>query len=163
MENLKLDGAISEEEFRREKDLILNISDNQSRESNPLGMKENDYLALMHVSQFAGFFIIGLGFIIPIILWQIAARRSEVIDKHGRNIVNFILSLIIYYAVLFASCILLVSLYKEIVYLLAFVVSALAVIFAVAIVTLIIIAVIKASRGEFWKYPLSIQFFRYKK
>lgn len=76
LEGLRSKGAISEEEYQREKDKILNSSFS-GQTKNSLGMEENTYLMLMHLSQFAGFIIAGLGFVIPIVMWLVNADKSE--------------------------------------------------------------------------------------
>lgn len=143
LEELRSKGAISEEEFQREKAKILN-SGNQR--SNPLGMEENTYLTLMHLSQFGGFIVPGLGFIIPIVMWLVNADKSEAVNMHGKNIANFMLSMIIYAVVSAILCLLLVG----------FVMLAALVVIEIVF---IILAAVKANRGEYWPYPITIRFF----
>lgn len=143
IEELRERGAISEEEFQREKDRILN-SDSYHRKDIG-GMSLNTYLILMHLSQFAGFIVPGLGFVAPIVMWVVNKENPEV-DKHGKNIANFMISMIIY-AIASAILILLII--------------GIPMLIAIAIIELvfIIIAAVKAANGEYWKYPLSIPFF----
>jgi len=143
LEELRERGAISEEEFQNEKQRILN-SDYYSRKDIG-GMSINTYLLLMHLSQFAGFIVPGLGFIAPVVMWVVNKENPE-IDKHGKNIVNFMISMIIY-AIVSAILILLII--------------GIPMLIALGIIELvfIIIAAVKASGGEYWKYPLSIPFF----
>ncbi|NDV96323.1 DUF4870 domain-containing protein [Dysgonomonas sp. 521] len=145
LEDLRSKGAISEEEFQREKSKILN-SPYQEQRSNSLGMEENSYLTLMHLSQFAGFIVVGLGFILPIVMWLVNADKSEAVNRHGKNIANFMLSMFIYITVSLILCLLLIGIPMLIA-------------LGIIEVVFIIIAAIKANGGEYWKYPLSIQFF----
>jgi uncharacterized Tic20 family protein len=145
LEDLRSKGAISEEEFQREKSKILN-SPYQGQRSNSLGMEENSYLTLMHISQFAGFIVVGLGFIIPIVMWLINADKSEAVNRHGKNIANFMLSMLIYIVISLILCLLLIGI-------------PMLVALGIIEIVFIIIAAIKANNGEYWKYPLSIQFF----
>jgi len=143
LEDLRERGAISEEEFKREKDRILN-SDTYYRKDVG-GMNINTYLILMHLSQFAGFIVPGLGFIAPVVMWVVNKDNPEV-DKHGKNILNFMISMIIY-AIASAILILLII--------------GIPMLIAIAVIEIvfIIIAAVKAANGEYWKYPLSIPFF----
>lgn len=145
LEDLRSKGAISEEEFQREKSKILN-SPYQGQRSNSLGMEENSYLTLMHISQFAGFIVVGLGFIIPIVMWLISADKSEAVNRHGKNIANFMLSMLIYIVISLILCLLLIGI-------------PMLVALGIIEIVFIIIAAIKANNGEYWRYPLSIQFF----
>ncbi|MBB4035089.1 hypothetical protein GGR21_000978 [Dysgonomonas hofstadii] len=143
LEELRERGVISEEEFQNEKQRILN-SDNYYRKDIG-GMSINTYLLLMHLSQFAGFIVPGLGFIAPIVMWVVNKENPEV-DKHGKNIANFMISMIIY-AIVSAILIILII--------------GIPMLIAIAVIELvfIIIAAVKAANGEYWKYPLAIQFF----
>lgn len=145
LEDLRSKGAISEEEFQHEKSKILN-SPYQGQRSNSLGMEENSYLTLMHISQFAGFIVVGLGFIIPIVMWLINADKSEAVNRHGKNIANFMLSMLIYIVISLILCLLLIGI-------------PMLVALGIIEIVFIIIAAIKANNGEYWRYPLSIQFF----
>lgn len=146
LEELRLDGAISEAEYQREKFKILN-SDNKS---GPGDMNENTYIVLMHLSQFAGFLIPGLGFILPIVMWLVNAKDYPNIDRHGKNIANFMISMFIYMVVAGIFCLTIIGL-----------VIGIPMFIAIGILELvfIIIATVKANSGQYWKYPLSITFF----
>lgn len=118
-----------------------------TQSSNSLGMEQNTYLMLMHLSQLAGMIIAGLGFVLPIILWATNKDKDAEIDRHGKNILNFIISWFIYYAV---SAILI------------FVLIGIPLLIVLGFMQLIfiIIASVKANSKEFWKYPLTIPFFK---
>ncbi len=95
---------------------------------------------LLHLSQLTGP-------IIPIILWQIQKDKMPAIDAHGKMVVNWILSLIIYSVV---SVVLM------------FVLVGFLTIIAVSIMSIVfpIIGAIKANNGELWEYPLTIKFLK---
>ncbi|GGZ90311.1 hypothetical protein GCM10007028_30760 [Algibacter mikhailovii] len=110
-------------------------------------MKEdNQLLVITHLSQLITL-VIGFGsLIVPLILWLTQKDKVYQMDAHGKNIVNFQLSLIVY-------CIICVPL------ILFFGLGLLG--FAVlGIVGVIfpIVNAIKASRGEAPSYPLSFNF-----
>lgn len=145
LEDLRAQGVISEEEFQYEKKKILDSGYNVKNEQIS-GMDEKTYITLMHLSQFAGFIVPGLGFIAPIVMWLVKSKESPEIDRHGKNIANFMVSMIIYAII---SCILILL------------VIGIPMLIAIGIIEIvfIIIAAVKAANGEYWKYPLSIPFF----
>jgi len=149
LDDLRRSGAISEEEYQKEKERFFNRSANASTtNSNPLlGLSENSYIALMHISQFAGYIVVGLGFILPVILWAMNKDNNAKVNAVGKHIINFMISMLIYYAVSGVLCCLVVGIPMLI---------ALGVMHFV----FIIIAAIKANNGETWKYPLTIDFLK---
>ena len=87
------------------------------------------------------------GLVLPIVIWQLKKAELPGIDVHGKNALNWILSKLIYMTV----CVLLV-----------FAVIGIPLLIALGVVAVIfpIIAAIKASNGEVWKYPLAITFLK---
>ncbi|WP_238152171.1 DUF4870 domain-containing protein [Microbulbifer sp. A4B17] len=112
----------------------------------PWNMEKNTFLMLLHLSQLAWVIIPGAGFILPIIMWATTKDRLQEIDKHGKMIFNWMLSLFIYsivFAILIVIGIGILGL----------------IILAIINVIFIIIGAIRANEGLFWRYPLSIRFF----
>ena len=147
LDEVREKGRITEEEFQREKAKILsdeNVNYSVSYKKPLFGMTENTYLMLMHISQFASWLIPFVGIIIPILMWTTNKDNNVEVDRHGKNILNFSISYAIYSIVLLIIIIGIPLLF---------------VLFAIYAVA-VIIATIKASNGEFWKYPLSIQFIK---
>ena len=100
---------------------------------------------LMHLSQlliFAG----GIGFAAPILMWAISKDESREADRHGLMIINWLLSVLAYLIVGGILSIVLIGVPMVI---------------ALCVVTIVfpIVGAIKASRDEFWSYPLTITFF----
>lgn len=97
----------------------------------------------LHFSQFAGYLVPLAGLVVPIVIWQVKKSELPGLDAHGKVVVNWIVSAIIYGVI----GVLLIPLFF-----LGFVVlgvlSILAIVFP-------IIGGVKASGGEVWKYPLS--------
>ena len=118
-------------------------------EYKPWGMEANQFCMLMHLSQFAGFVVPMGGLILPIVMWTTNKDKSDIVNQHGKNILNWIISSFIY---------IIVSL------ILMFVLIGFVTIFAVAICSLIftIVGAVKANSGEVYKYPLSINYGCYK-
>ena len=147
LDELREKGSISEEEYQREKEKILNEQENafSSTGKKPLfGLAENTYLMLMHLTQFAGAIIPLAGFIVPILMWTTNKDINANVDKHGKNILNCMISYIIYAVIL---CITVIGIP---------VAAVLGILYAIFVV----IATVKANNGEYWKYPFIIQFIK---
>jgi len=149
LDELRKSGAISEEEYEKEKQKFFNQSENtQTKNSSQLfGLSENSFIALMHVSQFAGVILPGLGFVAPVILWMMNKDFNANVNAVGKHIINFMLSMLIYYAVSGVLCCIVIGIPM---------LAALGIMHLV----FVIIATIKANNGEAWKYPLTINFLK---
>lgn len=112
----------------------------------PWGMEENTFLMLMHLSQLSGIMIPGAGLVLPIVMWATNKDDSKEVDRHGKMILNWIISAIIYSIVCFILMFIVIGFLGFIVLL-----------FVNLIFT--IIGAVKANEGELWRYPLSIKFF----
>lgn len=102
---------------------------------------------LVHLSALIGCVIPFANLIAPIVIWQMKKKESAFVDAHGKEAVNFQLTLLI--AVL--VCLVLV-----------FVLIGFFLLFAVGIGALVltIIAGIKANEGQLYRYPVSIRFIK---
>jgi uncharacterized Tic20 family protein len=111
------------------------------------GMKPNTYCMLLHLSQLLSFILPGLGLAVPIVLWAIHKDMEPLIDRHGKIVLNWILSAFIYFAV--GVILLLIG-------------NSVVILVVLAILALVfpIIGGVKANDGIEWKYPLSIPFFK---
>lgn len=147
IEELRRNGSITEEAYQAERQKILEQMNKPSTEFLYWGMAERSYVALMHVAQFGGYIVPFLGFILPVIMWMINKDKSVTIDLHGKNIINFMISWIIYAIVAGILCVVLIGIPMLIA-------------LGVMQVVFIILAAIKASNNEYWKYPFSITFIR---
>lgn len=113
----------------------------------PWGMSESAYLMLMHLSLLSGFVIPLGGLILPLVMWLVNRDRFPLIDQHGKVIVNWMISYTIYTIIgailsfVFIGVLLLVVL-------------------NVCAVVFVVMGSVKASRGQLWPYPLSINFLR---
>jgi uncharacterized Tic20 family protein len=132
------EGAITQEEYDREKARLLSSHYSVNPAGWDLGIDEKSFVVLMHASQFLS------SFIAPLVMWLLFKGKSRLIDEAGRNILNFELSYAIYCLALFLTCV------------------GSTLIPAVAILTIvfIVIAIVKAVNGETWAYPLSIRFLK---
>jgi len=147
LDELRKSGAISEEEYEKEKQRFFDRPDNfQTKNSNPLwGLSENSYIAMMHVSQFAGILLPGLGFIAPVILWAMNKDTNANVNIAGKNIINFMISMLIYYAASGVLCCFVIGIPMLIT-------------LGIMHIVFVIIATIKANNGEKWRYPLTVNF-----
>ncbi|MEW4924545.1 DUF4870 domain-containing protein [Algibacter sp. 2305UL17-15] len=110
-------------------------------------MKTNkQLLVIMHLSQLITL-VTGFGsLLLPLVLWLTQKEKVYEMDEHGKNIINFQLSLIVYCLI----CVPLILVFG--LGLLGFVVL------GVFSILFPIINAIKASNGETPTYPLSINF-----
>lgn len=107
----------------------------------------NQWAMFVHFSLFAGYLVPLAGLILPVILWQIKKDQYPFVDVHGKIVVNWIISLVIYSAVCAVLIFALVG------------IAGFALLFVLTII-FPIIGGIKANQGEVWEYPLTIKFFR---
>jgi uncharacterized protein len=120
---------------------------NEKPDFKPWGMEINQFCMLLHLSQFAGYVVPMAGTVLPIIMWATNKDQSELIDKHGKNILNWMISSFIYMIVGF---------------ILVFVFIGIPLLIALAICSIIfiIIGAVKANDGIIYKYPLAIDFIK---
>lgn len=147
-----------------------------------LDQHQKNIATFIHLSTFSRF-VIPLGnFIGPLILWTINKDKSEFVDQHGKQILNFQISIFLYAIILGTLTIPLfifkifsgmdfidfhgfhdfhISLGKPSP--LLYVgggLGVLAVIGFIAELALIVIASLKARDGELYKYPFTINFLK---
>lgn len=141
-------------------------------------INENNNAFLIHISAFAGYVFPFGSVLLPLVLWHTQKDRNSNLDSHGRAAVNFNLS---YYLYCFILGMILVPFtfgtffrnifrsgrvehfdfdldFSNIFGFMGF--ASLFSVLMIAKFILIIIAAIKASRGEFFQYPLAINFLK---
>jgi uncharacterized Tic20 family protein len=102
--------------------------------------------ALCHASALLGVFLHFPGHLIPpLIIWLAKRDESPELDAHGKEAVNFQISMLIYNFVAAVFCLVLIGFVF------------LAVLWVVNAI-LVIIAAIQASDGKFYRYPITIRF-----
>lgn len=106
---------------------------------------ERNWSMLCHLSAFAGFFFPFGGVIGPLICWLSRKDESDWININGRNALNFQLSILLYMVLSIP---------------LIFIIIGIPIIIFLSIlkVVCIILASVKAPKGELFRYPLSIPF-----
>jgi len=115
------------------------------REIRELSETERNWAMLCHLSAFAGYFFPFGGIIGPLICWLTRKDESQWVDQNGKQSMNFQLSITLYMVLAIPLCFILIGI--PIVIFLGFLE-----------VICIIIASVKASKGEEFKYPISIPF-----
>ena len=114
-------------------------------ENRVLSETERNWAMLCHLSAFAGFFFPFGGIIGPFICWLSKKDESVWVYVNGRNSLNFQLSILLYIVLTIPLCFIIIG----------FPIIGMLVILKVIC---IIIASVKASKGESFKYPLVIPF-----
>ena len=100
---------------------------------------------LCHASALIGFFVPWAGHILgPLIVWLAKRGDSPEIDIHGKESLNFQISMLIYSLIAGVLCLVLIG----------FVLLG---ILHILNLVLVIIASIQASEGKLYRYPISIR------
>lgn len=151
LHRLKESGALSEDEFQQAKQRVLASELPAAATGAPPAAsaeaRTREWAMFLHISQLLGFLLPLAGLVAPLLIWQLKKDELPGLDPHGKVVMNWVLSALIY--LLAAS--LLVLVVVGIPLLLALLV--LAVVFP-------IIGGLKANAGELWQYPLSIEFLK---
>ena len=106
---------------------------------------ERLYATFLHLSLLAHIVLSGFAILVPVIMWIIKKDESPYIADHGREAINFQISLIIYSIIAAIFSIVLIGLP----FLLLIPIYAL---------ICMVIAAVAANRGELYRYPMTIRF-----
>lgn len=140
---------------------------------------------LIHLFTFGKWFFPFGNFILPLILWSLNSNKSSFIDKHGRSVLNFQLSITLYTIITFilASIIILIVIgsggsdllrqfdgsefpFKQhtgiLVTIIAVAIIMIGCLIIISIIDLVytIIGAINASNGMVHQYPITINFIK---
>lgn len=128
-----------------DENFVFFINNNNMEEIHVYSESERNWAMLCHLSAFAGFFFPFGGIIGPLICWLSKKDESLWINNNGRASLNFQLSMLLYIVLAIP---------------LVFIVIGIPIIVFLGILKIIcvIIASIKAAKGERYKYPISIPF-----
>ncbi len=109
---------------------------------------EKTFAMLSHLLALSGFAFTPLGFLAgPLAIWLLKKDRSKFVDAHGKESVNFQITMTVAAIVSVPLCFLLIG------------IPILAAI-AVLEVVLVVSAAVKAGDGEAYRYPLSVRFIK---
>ena len=107
------------------------------------GMTTNDqrtYALFMHLGS------LFVGFLVPLVMWLIKKDESPFIDDHGRSLMNWNISLIIYSVVSIIMFLVIIGIFMLLGLILLHLIFS-------------ILGAVAANKGDAFKYPMSIPFF----
>ncbi len=107
----------------------------------PLSDTDRNFGLAIHLSPLVSF-VFAPALLVPLVLWLIRKDESPFVDDHGREMLNAILSFVLYHIVAVITIIGII---------------ALPVLYIVGVVNLVRGAV-SAGRGELFRYPMTIRF-----
>jgi uncharacterized Tic20 family protein len=126
----------------------LSESYHMDQQSSPAPSTSSDirtWCVLCHASALLGLFFHFLGHILgPLTVWLIKRGDSPEINAHGKESLNFQISMLIYDAIAAILCIILIGI-------------PILIALWVMNTVLVIIASIKAGEGKFYQYPFTIR------
>ena len=107
--------------------------------------KDRTWAMFCHLTALSVFIGIPFGNIIgPLVIWLIKRDEFAIVDEHGKESLNFQISLTIYAIISFFLCFALIG----------FLLLPAVLIFGLVVV---ILATLAANKGEFYRYPLTIR------
>ncbi|KAA6342468.1 hypothetical protein EZS27_009798 [termite gut metagenome] len=143
---------------------------NNNEQKTVCGLNENVYVGLMNLA----LVITQIGWIVSIVLWAVGKDKSEFVKIQGKNILNWIISWIIYSLIL-----LFFGIGRFFTFLFSgmhtnhfgfgsfpgsfegfFMLAPIAIAIAIFLVICPIIGALKGFNGETWRYPLAIRFLK---
>ena len=114
----------------------------------PTNSNVRTWCVLCHAAALAGILLHFVGhFFGPLIVWLLKRAESAEIDAHGKESVNFQISMLIYNIIAGILCIVLIG-------------FPLLIILWILNTVFVIIASIQASEGKLYRYPLAIRFIK---
>ncbi len=106
---------------------------------------ERNWAMMCHLSSFAGYFFPFGGIIGPLICWLAKKDESAWVYENGRKSLNFQISMLLYMILALPLCLIIVGI-------------PILITLAVLELVCVIIASVRAARGERYSYPISIPF-----
>jgi len=110
-------------------------------------MQERQWALICDLSALSGYIIPFGHLIVPIIIWSMKKDEMPMVDEHGKEVINFQISMTIWMIVSAMLIILLIGI-------------PLLIVLAILQVVFVVIGAVKADSGQLYKYPLSIQFIK---
>lgn len=105
----------------------------------PANSSDKALIILSHLSA-----LIGVGFILPLIVWLVKKNEADIVAAHALEALNFHLSLLIYTICAIPLCFIVIGI-------------PLLVVMGLGSIVLAIIAAVQASDGKFYRYPLTLR------
>jgi uncharacterized Tic20 family protein len=156
-------GTITEEEFQKEKALLLAGGPTQTpiMPKDLFGLEENTYTMLIHLSAvliIVNFLFAGL---MAFLFWIFFKDKNINVDNHGRVVFNWLLTLLSAFLVVAIIFLILFSRPMHTMFFgsFFFMFWPIALLLIAGIIQAVVGAV-KANQGQLWRYPLSIPFLK---
>jgi hypothetical protein len=110
-------------------------------------MQERQWALICHLSGLSGYVVPFGNLIAPIVIWSMKKEEMPMVDEHGKEVINFQISMTIWIAISIIFVFLLIGI---------------PILIALALMHLIfvIIGAVKADSGELYNYPLTIRFLK---
>lgn len=112
-----------------------------------LTRETNNWAMALHLSALAGYVVPLAGWAAPILIWLLKRDELPRLEEHGCHAVNWIISALIYTVISGLLCLVLIG-------------FPLLLVLLVLGIAFPIMAGVKASNGEVWRYPLTIDFLK---
>lgn len=110
-------------------------------------MQERQWALICHLSALSGYIIPFGHLIVPIVIWSMKKEEMPMVDEHGKEVINFQISMTIWFILSAFLAFLLIGI-------------PLLIVLAILQVIFVIIGALKADNGQLYKYPLTIQFIK---
>jgi uncharacterized protein len=154
LDQLRQSGALTDEEYVKAKARLLDGAPPVQNSPSFFGTagqpadverQTRQWAMILHLSLLAGYVVPLGGLVVPIFIWLLKKNELPGIDAHGKVVVNWIISLLIYGIVSGFLCVVLIGI---------------PLLITLGILHLVfpIIGGVKAMNGEVWRYPLSMSF-----
>lgn len=120
-----------------------------------IGKEERKWAMFCHLAGLAGLspLLPAIGSAVaPLVIWQLKADEFPFVAEQGRRAVNFQLSMLLYVTICTIIC--LISLVG------AFLIPVVFCVVGLIDLILVLIAAVKANRGQHYRYPVTIRFFK---
>lgn len=118
---------------------------------------DKNYSAITHLSGFTGWVFPFGNILAPLVLWAAKKNESSYINEHGKAAVNFQLSLLLY-CFLLGILLVPIAIFTLGLGIIAIIIGIIPVV--ILKIVLIISGSIKASNGEMYHYPFTIDFIK---
>lgn len=110
-------------------------------------MQERQWALICHLSALSGYVIPFGNLIVPIIIWSMKKEEMPMVDEHGKEVINFQISMTIWMIIAGVLIFVLIGI-------------PLLIVLAILQVVFVIIGAVKADSGQLYKYPMTIQFIK---
>ncbi len=152
LEELHRTGVLSDDEFAKAKASVIASTGQAPPSGTQVAAPRADlegqtrtWAMVLHLSLLAGCLVPFAGLIVPVVIWLVKKDDLPGLDPHGKVVINWIISAVIY------------GVASGILVLLLIGIPLLLVLWVLGLV-FPIIGAIKANEGVVWEYPLSIRF-----